>query len=180
MGPRITIEKTDGSKLFNQRVRSFSRAAVYVGIPSGSSRTRKETLQALSKGKATSRQTNKAEQNVTNAELLFIFSKGSPIRGIPARPVLEPAIAAPENREQIDAELFKALSGFLGGYKDEALRHLARAGMAGRNAARKFFRDPRNNWPPNAPSTIRAKGSDVAGINTGSMRNAIDYFVDEG
>jgi hypothetical protein len=40
---------------------------------------------------------------MTNAELMFIMSKGSPIRGVPAREVIEPAII--EYKESIAPEL---------------------------------------------------------------------------
>jgi hypothetical protein len=56
---------------------------------------------------------------------------------------------------------------------------MQRAALAGQNAARKWFTDPRNNWKPNALSTIRAKGSDKPGIDTGAMRAAIQGIVGE-
>ena len=37
----------------------------------------------------------------SNAELLYIHDQGSPVRGIPPRPVLKPAVSQPEVREKI-------------------------------------------------------------------------------
>jgi hypothetical protein len=41
-----------------------------------------------------------------------------------------------------------------------------------------WFEDSRNNWPPLAESTIKAKGSDKPLQDTGKMRDAITYVVD--
>lgn len=58
-----------------------------------------------------SRQGGKA----TNAELLFIHTNGSPARGIPARPVLKPAIA--DDKERIGEMLGKAVDAATSGKK---------------------------------------------------------------
>ena len=113
--------------------------------------------------------------NVSNAQLLYIHTNGSPARHIPARPVLEPAIVAPGNREAIAYELSQAVTANLNG--QSPLRSLKRAGIAGSNAAKSWFTDSRNGWAPNAPSTIKAKGSDKPLIDTGALRQAITYVV---
>ncbi|HEX4065107.1 MAG TPA: hypothetical protein VHZ09_03710 [Acidobacteriaceae bacterium] len=170
------------------RVSHLDRMSVSVGIPAGSADDRQVAINAAflkltGNSKKVKRRrmrlVNAAEQDITNAELLYIFSKGSPMRGQPARPVLEPAIASDEGRASINPEMAAVIQSVLSGNKREAVRHLNRAGMAGRNVARRFFH-AQNGWAPNAPSTIKAKGSDVAGIDSGEMRNAITFVVEEG
>jgi hypothetical protein len=120
-----------------------------------------------------------AQSDVTNAELLFLFSKGSPLRSQPPRPVLEPAIAADGNRQPIAREIAASCKASMEGDRASATKNMQRAALAGQNAARKWFTDSRNGWAPNAPSTIAAKGSDRPGIDTGAMRAAIVGVVSE-
>jgi hypothetical protein len=117
------------------------------------------------------------ESGVNNAELLYIHSNGSPLRHIPARPVIEPAITEPGNKALITKELGKAAEAGLAGNAADVTMRLNRAGMLAQNICRAWFVDPRNGWAPNAPSTIRRKGSDRPLIDTGALRQAITYIV---
>ena len=123
--------------------------------------------------------TKAAQSDITNAETLYLLSKGSPGRKQPPRPVIEPAVAAPDNAKAIAFELAESSKARLDGDDDAAMKRLKRAALAGQNAARKWFTDPRNNWAPNAPSTIARKGSDRPGIDTGATRAAIIGIVGE-
>jgi hypothetical protein len=114
-------------------------------------------------------------QPVNNAELLFIHSHGSQLRNIPARPVLEPAIEA--SVKVITPHLAEAAKNVMDQRPAQAEVNLQRAGTAASNAARRWFVDPRNGWAPNAPSTIKRKGSDKPLIDTASMRRAITFVV---
>jgi hypothetical protein len=114
---------------------------------------------------------------INNASLCYILTHGSAIRHIPATPIIEPAIEAAGNREAIAAELKKAASAILDGNPTQAKISLRRAGQVGANAAFAWFKDPRNNWPPNAPSTIRWKGSDSRNIDTAALRKSLTYVV---
>lgn len=55
---------------------------------------------------------------------------------------------------------------------------LARLGLAGVAAVQRQITD--GNFVPNAPSTIRAKGSDKPLIDSGALRQSITYIIDEG
>lgn len=144
------------------RLEMLAKSDVLVGIPQAKN----------------SRRGHGAGNRIGNAELLYIHTNGSPIRGIPARPVIEPAIQASGNKEPIQLELKLAAIAIMShGDPAEAFQHLSKAGMIGVNAARQWFFDPRNNWAPNAPSTIRRKGSSQPLIDTGSLRAAITYVV---
>jgi len=78
-----------------------------------------------------------AASTLNNAELLYVFSKGSPANHQPARPVIEPAIVADGNRQAISHELAQANKAQLDGDAEGAKRFLKRAGIAGENASKK-------------------------------------------
>jgi len=102
---------------------------------------------------------------------LYLHSHGSPLYAIPPRPIIEPAIEA--NKQPIQEELKLSAKATLDDQKPEAVRHLKLAGQLGENFARAWFTDPRNHWAPNAPSTIRQKGSSRPLIRFSELRKAI-------
>jgi hypothetical protein len=144
----------------NRGIEALNRADALVGIPE-SNGPRKQGV-------------------ISNAELLFIFTNGSPLRGQPPRPVIEAAIEASPTDRLIAKELGAASTSALDGDNAGMIEHLDRAGTIGESASKRWFTDPRNGWAPNAPSTIRAKGSETPGIDTGQMRRAITHVVETG
>jgi hypothetical protein len=116
---------------------------------------------------------------INNAELAYIHEHGSVVAHIPPRPFLEPSILA--NKSQIAtlqaSVIQKALidpSSLDSGFN--------KIGLLAQKNAQLWFTDPRNNWPPNAPSTIAAKlkkGSTDPKplIDTGALRASISYVV---
>ena len=202
-GPKITLARKSGALALAKRVAGLTKLAAYVGIPASDARTRSTQLLAMagklkSGSKKRKRLEAATEDDVTNAELLFIFSKGryakpgqsaaadlylhtkgSPMQNQRPRPVLEPAVAADGNRQPIATELAASVKASLAGDKELAVKKMKRAALAGQNAARGWFTDSRNNWAPNAPSTIARKGSARPGIDTGAMRAAIVGVVRE-
>ncbi len=96
---------------------------------------------------------------------------------IPPRPVLEPAIEA--NKKPIANQLKKGYEAALNDNMQEAENCLHKAGMIGENAAKGWFENPANKWPPNSPKTIAKKGSDSPLIDTGEMRKAITHVIRE-
>ena len=94
---------------------------------------------------------------------------------VPPRPVLDPSIEA--NKEPIAKQLQQATVAALDGNQQEADNALHRAGIVAENAAKAWFEDPTNKWPPNSPKTIARKGSDSPLIDTGEMRKAITHVV---
>ena len=66
----------------------LKKKAVYVGIPKENSK--------------------RDDGEMTNASLLMIHSKGSPLRNLPARPVIEPAIEDETNKAKISKQLIAA------------------------------------------------------------------------
>ncbi|GHU70632.1 hypothetical protein FACS1894184_16350 [Clostridia bacterium] len=114
--------------------------------------------------------------NITNAELLFIHDHGSPKRGIPARPVLEPAIDGVQ--DQISEMLMEAMKAALDGSEGGAASALEKAGQYGENAAKAYFTGA-NGWTPLKEATIKEKGSSQPLIDTGSMRSSITHVIEE-
>jgi len=152
-----SVSRTSNVGKLEDRLKKLQRAAVFVGIPQD------HTLRTVGE--------------VTNAQLLYIHTHGSPLRNIPARPVIEPAIAAPDNKARITAELTQAAHSALEGDADATHLHLERAGQLGENASKRWFTDGRNHWAPNAPATIERKGSDRQLIDTGELRRNITHVV---
>lgn len=134
--------------------------SVYVGIPQ--------------------EETTRDEDGITNAELLFIHTNGSPKNNIPARPVIEPAIK--NDKERLTSMMKKASRLVFEGNKQEVIRQLKLVGMRGQNISRAWFVNPENGWPPNSPGVYRrklAKGSTDPKplIDTGELRKSITYVV---
>jgi hypothetical protein len=188
-GPIVTIQKYSNVDDFFAKIKTIGGIASYIGIPGGNSRERTEMIEErLGKfhSPRTSRQRTKdhlvkrADRNVSsNAYLLRAFSDGSPRKNQPPRRVLEPAIHAPGNREKIADLIAKSVDAHSKGQKYKSKILLTRAGAKAAKAARDWFEDSRNNWAPNAPSTIIHKGSDTPGLDTTIMRSAITHIEKE-
>ncbi len=118
-----------------------------------------------------------AGKKYSEAHSLYIQSHGSPLWHIPPRPVLEPSIEA--NKEPIAKQLQQATVAALDGDSVGVDHALHRAGFVAENAAKAWFENPENGWPPNSPKTIAQKGSDSPLIDTGEMRKAITHVVRE-
>ena len=87
MPPPVTVTKSGpGLAQLKKDLERLSKSDVLVGIPASAAARKKGPI--------------------NNASLLFIHSKGSPLKHIPARPVLEPAIQA--NRALITPQLAMA------------------------------------------------------------------------
>ncbi len=181
-GPKITLARKSGAVALAKRVAGITKLAAYVGVPAAASRERSSQLLKMAgnaKGKRLKRLEKAAQSDVTNAELLFIHTKGSPLRKIPARPVLEPAVEAEGNRQAIAFELSGSVKASLAGDHDGAVKKMKRAALAGQNAARGWFTDARNHWAPNTLGTIARKGSNRPLIDTGALRASIVGVVKE-
>lgn len=183
-GPNISVSsKGAGIANVQKALAQLARTDVLVGIPQ--------------------ERASRPGQPVNNAELLYIHTHGSPIRHIPPRAVIEPAINAPGNKEVITRELGDAAAAALDQKPAECIKFLRRAGLAGSNASKAWFTDSRNGWPPNARSTVLAKLRRLKGkahedamtriadmdyigtipdvntvlVDTGDMRRAITFVV---
>lgn len=143
--------------VIQKRIKELEKSEIYVGIPQ--------------------KNNSRLGEEITNSEILFINEHGSPLKNIPARPLLIPAINLPGNRKLISAQLAKAAKAVLAGDQGEANRQINLTGTVAVNQIKRFFTSSENNWAPNAPSTIRRKGSSNPLIDLGELRRAIGYEI---
>ena len=125
--------------------------------------------------------------------ILAVQEHGSPMMRIPSRPVIRPALAKPETRSAMAAEMKKVVQAAWEGNDDAARSALEAAGQAGADGIRAYID---SGIPPaNSPVTVsggwiwnRAAKKAVyvpgQGINkplfdTGELYNAFDYEVEE-
>lgn len=117
------------------------------------------------------------ENGITNSQLLYLHEQGVPSKNIPPRPVLKPALekdgAKKKMRKLIRDGMKEAM---IHGDLTKARQCYEKAGMVGRDATKKYITDG-NNLAPNAPSTIKKKGSSLPLVDTSSMLNSITYAV---
>ena len=171
------------------RIQTLAKKEVLVGIPQEKSGRRKKTdtvnnaelLYVLSHGVRAPVMRAEMQKNINAGRLysaahsLYIQAFGSPAWAIPPRPVLEPAIR--DSKEAIGKQIAGAYRAAMHGDMEKAERGLKRAGKVAQNAARGWFENPKNKWPPNSQRTIKAKGSDSPLIDTGEMRKSITYVI---
>lgn len=115
---------------------------------------------------------------VTNVELAFIHSYGSPKRNIPARPFIEPALAQPDVKQKIAERLKAAAMHAIDGNTEAALTQLDKAGQYGENAAKDYIGS--SNLTPLSPETIkrRKNSSNKPLVDTGSLRGSITHVIE--
>ena len=163
-GGRVNIvEEKKNYEALVKAIKFLKQNEVYIGIADDTTEREEE-----------------GTKEITNAELLFIHTNGSPINNIPSRPVIEPAIK--NDRDRLSKMMKKAAQLFLKGEKQEAINQLRKVGMRGQNVSRAWFLNPENGWPPNSPAVQAAKirkGANVPRplIDTGELRKSITYFV---
>ena len=192
--PTINVQKTINVASLADVVGALAQKEVLVGIPaenssrqtpgtSGDRINNAELLYIQSHGVREAEMRKEMQQHIdagkkySEAHSLYIQSHGSALWRIPPRPVLEPSIEA--NKEPIAKQLQGAVTAAIDGNPAGVDQALHRAGLVAENAAKAWFEDPRNNWPPNSPRTIAKKGSDSPLIDTGEMRKAITHVVRE-
>ena len=90
---------------------------------------------------------------------------------IPSRPFLRQSVD--DNEDQIRAFCARqAVKIARGGTAEEALKKI---GIQMKGIVQKTIRD--GHFVPNAPSTIRKKGSDKPLIDTGRLRQSVNYHI---
>lgn len=120
---------------------------------------------------------SRKSDEITNVELAFIHSNGSPKRNIPPRPFIEPAIAQPEIKQKIAERLKAAAVNAIEGNVSAAKKEMDKAGQYGENAVKDYIGS--SNLTPNSEATIRRKGSAKPLIDTGSLRSSVTHVIEE-
>jgi hypothetical protein len=106
---------------------------------------------------------------------MYIHSHGSPLWQIPPRPVLEPAIK--DCKDKIATRLTKAFKAAIQGDTAGVIKGFDSAGLYAAKHSIDWFQNPKNHWPPNAPSTLRQKKSTVPLIDTGELMKSIKHTI---
>jgi hypothetical protein len=184
MRPEITITTQVGTEAnLRKSLASLQKKMVYVGVPATTAEERLRNLindASKATGKRKKRVMEVAALNtINNAQLVYIHTNGSPLKKIPPRPIIEPAIKEPQNLDLITSELSLAADASLQGKNEEVTKYLNRAGLLAQGIVRGWFTDPRNHWAPNSPETIRRKGSERPLIDTAELRKSITYVISE-
>lgn len=149
----IKVRK-DIYKQVKKNLLDFSKLDLLVGVPQ----------------EKTEREGN--SESITNSELMFIHTNGSPIRNIPKRPTIEPTIE--ENKERI-SEMFKKAVNQVLANRSDGRADLEKIGLWTVNKIKAKFGS--DELAPNAPSTIAQKGDNNPLIDTGQLRNSITYVI---
>ncbi len=110
---------------------------------------------------------------ITNASLMWILSKGSALRNLPPRPVVEMGIE--KAKDLIAPQLAAGAKALLANKPLEAQRALGRAGTIAENSVKRMFGS--SELAPNAPSTIAKKGSSAVLIDTSSLRRSVTHVI---
>ncbi len=148
MGFTVDIQRnSEGYEKVMEALKVLKRNEVFVGIPDSTTGRKGE---------------------VSNAELLFIHTNGSPTNNIPPRPVLVPSFQ--KNKERVSAALQNVANTAIKGYAQGVVPALEKAGMEGQNIARDYFTAD-NGWPP-----VKHRDGNPL-VDTGEMRKSITYVV---
>lgn len=146
--------------------------SIYFGIPRETSERKAEKI---SNG-----------ENISNADIMLIMERGSPIMNIPARPWLEPACM--KHKSEI-RDAFSVIFNHLAmGNKAEADKQMEILAQRIERWIKSYMRED-NGWAPNSPITIhggwmknkvtgkpvyvKGKGSDRPLFDTGALLGAI-------
>jgi hypothetical protein len=138
--------------------------SVYVGIPAEKS--------------------SRKDEAITNAELAYVHTHGSPVNGIPPRPFLKPSIK--KNMATVAILQKQMIAAGLKGDKTGVNRAAELLGMHSRDNAKKYITEG-TNLAPNSPAVYARKlakskkQSDATPkplIDTAALLNSISYVVD--
>lgn len=129
-------------------------------------------------GVFTGKSHRKVQVGITNAELMFIHENGSPLRNIPARPVLQMTLNY-ANKNLVEPTVDKCVKIILDNGPDEVMieQELNKLAIKLENYARKIIYSNDGRLAPNAPSVAKAKGGNHPLFNTGQLARSITCRV---
>lgn len=153
----VTKDFTDD---FNEVIKRFRHDEVLVGIPEEEA-------------------PREGDEPVNNATLLALNNFGSPVNGIPARPVME--IGIRNAQEEIVKTFEKGVERALSGGLSTLHETYNRAGIIAANSVKKAINSQEGIEPPADATLIARKAAGFSGekalIVSGQMRNAITHVV---
>lgn len=173
--PIASIKHTSKTKELTSALEKLRRTAIYVGIA------------------ADSKKDKRRDSGPSNAVLGYIHEKGSPAMNIPARPFLVPGVK--EAKASITKGMATAMQAALHDDMREVKTILEQTGLKTVSSVKGYMQSAR--FEPLKPSSIRnrnrsrmtkskresEKRMDAASIkpliNTGQLRDAIDFYIEE-
>lgn len=149
---------------FVEKIVGF-KGKVYFGVPQETTNNRK-----IWADRGHTRKKKAENLKINNATILSIMEHGSPVKNIPPRELLRPVVKKHEAKIR---EIFnKVYMCLLEGNEVGADKQMDILAQRMQRWTQAYFVED-NGWAPNAPSTIKAKGSDKPLIDTGSLRQSI-------
>ncbi|WP_089177144.1 hypothetical protein [Bosea sp. AS-1] len=114
------------------------------------------------------------EDELNNPTIAYIHEYGAPGANIPARPFLIPGVrnALPQIEKVMKAGAIDALDG-----KSTANATLNKVGLVAQGSVQQKIVD--GPFVPNKPETIRRKGSNKPLIDTGALRQAVNFVIED-
>ena len=125
--------------------------------------------------------------------ILAVQTHGSPVMRIPARPVVEPALASSQVREEMASAMVSAVEAAWNGDEGGAQAGLEAAGKAGADGIRAYIDS--GSLAPNAPVTVSGgwiwnrkaqkgvhvpgKGFDKPLYDTGELYHAFTFEIED-
>ncbi len=117
-----------------------------------------------------------AKVGITNAQLMFIHENGSPLRNIPARPVLEMTIKWALT--QFDEVLNTCFEGILNGWEKAELElELNKLCIRMEEHARDIIYSNDGRLVPNSPAVARRKKGNHPLFDTGELARSITCYL---
>ena len=174
----IEIKKSNNTN--NKPVLNYKKVVKY-GIPKETNK-RTEVPVTVSKqhrgknGRVYTRK-ERVYGGLSNANILALMEAGSPVNNIPSRVLLK-AVKEKYNYK-INQYFLNIMQALAAGNKTQADILMEELALRMQTWSQKFFVDADNGWAPNAPSTIKSKGSDKPLIDTGELRKSIRGIVVE-
>ena len=137
----------DSESLF-EKLRGLGKRNVYVGFPAGS---------------------GGYEDGVTVAQVAAWNEFGT--RNMPSRPFMRDTVNL--NKAEVKRTFDEAAKAILNGSTED--RELEKIGVLAKAMMQKQITD--GGYAPDAPSTVRKKGSSHPLIDTGQMRQSVNYVI---
>ena len=155
------------SKKIENKINELSNYYIEIGVFSAET-NRKEKVKLNLNGSI-------ENEGVTNAQLMYIHEKGSPIRNIPRRPVLEMTLDWVKKNNLITTTVTKALAKYIqSNFKENLFEtYLERLCVRMENYAKNIIYSNDGRLAPNSPTTIKRKGSDAPLLDTGQLARSI-------
>ena len=160
MSVEIEYRWTDLGKTFEKKLTEFAKKGVYVGFPDSS---------GAHKRKGPKKSKGEAQQAVSVAQVAAWNEFGT--IHMPARPFMKQTVT--ENQDKVKELLWVAGQDVLNGVDTTVA--LNKVGVVAKALMQEQIDS--GSFAPNAPSTIRMKGSSHPLIDTGQMRQSVNYVV---